>query len=104
MGKKKLIYVCSPFRNDRQGNTQKAIEHARLVCSKGGVPIVPHLYFTQFLEDSNPDERKEGMKLGGEILKHCDEMWVFGVYPPTEGMWQEIIWAVQHGITIKFVR
>lgn len=104
MRKKKMIYVCSPYRGDREGNTKKAIEHAKYVFEKGGIPIVPHLYFTQFLDDTIPEERKAGMELGREIFKYCDEIWVFGVYPPTEGMWQEIVWAVQHGITIKFVR
>lgn len=50
--------------------------------------LAPHLYFSSYLDDLVPAERTAGMQMGLQILKRCDEIWVFGT--PTEGMRGEI--------------
>lgn len=65
------------------------------------VPIAPHVYCTQFLDDTNPDERAVGMEMGIALLDMCDELWVYGIENPSEGMQQEIEYATEHGITIR---
>ena len=42
------------------------------------VPVIPHLVFPQFLDDSDPEERVLGITLGVELLKACDELWLIG--------------------------
>lgn len=51
------IYVCSPLSGDYGNNIEKAKNYSRLVVLRGFIPVTPHIYFTQFLDDSNPGER-----------------------------------------------
>lgn len=92
-----LIFVCSPYRGDTETNTQNARRYCRLVMEQGGIPFAPHLLFTQFLDEENATERKQGLRMGMEMLKLCDELWAFG--EPTEGMRMEIAQAECLGIS-----
>lgn len=84
----KKIFICSPLRGDIEGNQQKARGYAREAILQGYLPIVPHIYFTQFLDEMNEEERSLGIKAGIEWLAGCDEMWIYG--EPTVGMKMEI--------------
>ena len=71
----------------------------------GCIPIAPHIYFTQFLNDDNPEERAQGIEAGLELLKLCRKMWVF-LPPggqPTQGMKQEIELAKSFNIEVKYM-
>lgn len=97
---KKLIFVSSPLRGDIKGNLEKAKKYAKLVSFEG-IPIVPHLYFTTFLDDSNKADRWTGRRRGLQLLEQCQEMWVFAD-EVTEGMIEEIKTATELKIPIKF--
>lgn len=98
--KQKVIYVCSKYKGNVKKNTKKAIEYCRMVHELGHIPIAPHLYIPRWLDDNNPEERKQGLKLGLRALKHCDEIWVFGDYI-SEGMLLEIEFAKANNIPIR---
>ena len=97
----KLIYICSPLRGDIEGNTQKAREYCRAIVElfPDAVPIAPHLYCTQFLDDRIPEERAAGMDMALALLDKCDEVWVFSDRL-SEGVLREIDYAVAHGIPV----
>lgn len=103
--KKKLIYICSPCRGN-DGNYEHNIEMAQYYCRTvmhmfpNLLPIAPHVYFTQFLDDSDPCERRMGMVAGMELLEQCSEVWVFGMENPSAGMKKEIAKANELGIPI----
>lgn len=84
----KLVYICSPLKGDMQGNIEKARGYCREAILQGYIPIAPHIYFTQFLDDTNETERLLGMKCGIELLPMCDELWVYK--DASMGMLQEI--------------
>lgn len=84
-----LIFVCSPYRASR---------YCRLVMKQGGIPFAPHLLFTQFLDEDKAAERRQGLRMGMEMLKLCDELWAFG--EPTEGMEMEIAQAERLGVPV----
>jgi len=96
----KKIYVCNPLRGMFAFNIEQARKHCRFVISKGGIPFAPHIYFTQFLDDTNEKERAIGMKQGMEWLKQCDELWVFGRVL-SEGMIEEIELAQKEKIKVR---
>lgn len=101
MSKKKVVFICSPYRAaDKKGLTDN-IAMARRACryalDTGCVPYAPHLFFPQFV--SEKDERQKGMEAGLEMLQHADEMWVVG-NRISEGMAQEIAFASQKGIPV----
>lgn len=100
MSERKKVFICSPFRGDIPGNSIKAAEYCRRAYETGYLPIAPHLLFPQFLQEDSLKERTDGISMGLELLLECDEIWVFG--DATEGMEQEIRFAVEHGIHIYF--
>lgn len=99
---KTLIYICSPLKGDVKRNIEKANYYARYAYSQGYIPIAPHTIFTQFLDDSNPKERKDGMAMGLELLTLCAELWVFGT-TVSKGMRKEIDYARKKGIKIRWI-
>ena len=104
------IFICSPYRGhgdtpeevkkDRLCNIKLAQYACRYALGSGHLPFAPHLYFPQFLHDSDPDERTLGLHVGRTWLEQCDELWVIG-YRISEGMKAEIMMAEKLGIPIK---
>ena len=95
----KVVYVASPLRGDIEGNLKKASVYCSFVTRAGAVPIAPHLFFASFLDDTAKEERIRGMAMGIDLLKRCDELWVFG--EPSEGMRAEIEIARELEMPIK---
>lgn len=87
---RKLVYICSPLRGNVIKNKNNAKRYCKQAIKQGVIPIAPHIYFTQFLNDKIEKERKIGMESAIELLKICDELWVFG--KPSAGMQKEIEW------------
>ena len=73
-----LVYICSPYSGDTEGNTEKARRYSRFAADADTIPIAPHLLFPQFLNDSNPKERQLGLFFGNALMSKCSEVWVFG--------------------------
>ena len=99
----KKIYVCSALR----GNISQNIELARCYCEYvvkefDCIPIAPHIYFTQFLDDNISAEREFGIRAGLFLLSECDELWYFGD-SVSRGMTDEIAFAMRHGIPVKYI-
>lgn len=84
----KKVYICAPLGGDVKGNLEKAIQYTRYALESGVVPVVSHFY-AFCLNDNIKEERKLGMDAGIELLKGCDEIWVFGD-KITSGMSNEI--------------
>lgn len=93
------VYVCSPYRGDVENNIRRAKEAARLIALKGYFPVVPHIYLTQFLDDSKEDERNLGLSLGIDLLENCVALCQVGDHI-SSGMSAEIERAKQLNIPI----
>lgn len=99
----KLVYIASPLRGDapsKEGyekNIKQAAEYCEKVCSLGLIAFAPHLYFTQFYNDTIAEEREKGLEMGLAMLEKCDELWVMGTYI-SQGMRGEIAHAEDLGI------
>ena len=73
-----IVYICSPFSGDVDGNIAAAQRYSRFAVDKGYIPIAPHLLFPQFLNDDDPKERQLGLFFGNALMSKCAEVWVFG--------------------------
>ena len=73
-----IVYICSPFAGDVDGNVKAAQGYSRFAVDKGYIPIAPHLLFPQFLNDADPRERQLGLFFGNALMSKCSEVWVFG--------------------------
>ena len=96
-----LVYICSPFAGDTEGNTQKARRYSRFAVKNGAIPLAPHLLFPQFLDDTKPAERAIGMFMGMVLLGRCEQLWVFGGTIST-GMAAEIEKAEKRDMVIRY--
>jgi hypothetical protein len=89
----KLIYICSPLSGNPE-NIEKAKKFCRFVLQSGNIPFAPHVYFTQFMDNSNPEDRNLALEMNKQFLEVCDELWVFGK-ELTEGMKIELEYFVK---------
>lgn len=94
------VFICSPYRGDIEKNVAAAKRHARIAAVCGYCPVAPHLFFPQFLDDSDPQERILGITLGIEMMKDCDEVWLFGSNI-TSGMAYELEQVRKLGIPVR---
>ena len=93
-----MVYICSAYSGDVEGNTEKARRYSRFAVDAGKIPIAPHLLLPQFMEKKS--ERELAMFMDIAILSKCRELWVFG--KPTAGMLNEIAYAECKQMTIKY--
>lgn len=98
----KLIYVCSPVKGDVEANIARAKEYCKTVLIMGYIPLAPHVAFSGIFDDDIPHERETALALGLELVKRCDELWVFGDRV-SEGMTGEIDLARELGVPVKTV-
>ena len=97
------IYICSALRGDMESNIMKARAYCEYAAREQGViPIAPHIYLTQFLNDEIAKDREFGLKAGLSLLSECEELWYFGDQI-TRGMTDEICFAIEHGIPVKYI-
>ncbi len=87
-----LVYICSPFAGDTTANIAAARRYCRYAVEQGYLPIAPHLFFPQFMDDSNAEERERAMSMNMILLGKCHELWRFGDYI-SKGMSAEIEYA-----------
>lgn len=97
---KKMIFICSPYRGNVAKNIGRAKRYARFVAAVGHCPVAPHLFFPQFLNDEKPEERIEGINLGVEMMKKCNQLWIFGS-TISQGMAYELEKAREMEIPIR---
>ena len=100
-GFRPLVYICSPYSGDVQGNVAKARTYCRFAVEKGCIPIAPHLLFPQFLNDNDITEREMGLHFGNVMMSHCSEVWVFGEIIST-GMDAEIRRARRKNYRLRY--
>ena len=96
------VFVCTPYRGDIEKNLEVAKSIARVAAICDYVPVVPHLLFPQFLDDSNPQERILGLRLGADMLRKCDEMWLL-VGKLSRGMQYELDLAKELKLPIRLI-
>ena len=96
-----VVYICSPLSGDVKHNQEKARSYCRFAVDSGYIPIAPHIYFTQFMNDDSRKERDLALFMDIVLLSKCAELWVFG-NKVTSGMSIEIAKAKRKGQTIRY--
>ena len=96
-----LVYVCSPLSGDIAANQKNARRYCRFAVDSGCIPLAPHLYFPQFMDDGNGAERDLALSMDIVLLSKCSELWVFGERI-SQGMSIEIEKAKRKGQSIRW--
>ena len=95
----KKVYVASKYAGDVEANVMAARAYCRRVIEEGYMPMASHLLYPQFVDDNILEERRLGMSFGFEMMKLCDEVWVFGTV--SSGVAEEVVKAEENGITVR---
>lgn len=77
MGPRMKIFVCSRLKGNIENNIMRAKMISRELLIQGHFPLTPHIYFPQFLDESNEAERFFGIEAGLNWVRECDEVWVY---------------------------
>lgn len=96
-----VVYICSPLAGDTVCNQENARTYCRFAVDAGCIPIAPHIYFTQFMNDNDRKERDLALFMDIVLLSKCAELWVFGE-EVTRGMSIEIEKARRKGQLIRY--
>ena len=100
-------YIISRYRgSEREQKFNKNV--ARYFCKQlldeDKIPVAPHIYYTQFLDDNFRDDRECGLKLGIMELRHSQSFLLViidGII--SEGMKREIVEVSRMGIPGRIV-
>lgn len=92
----KRIFISHAYSGDPAGNCTRVRGIARRLALEGHLPLAPHLYPPQFLDEAAERDLAIGICLG--LVRLSDEVRVYG--EPTEGMRVEIAEAGRRGIPI----
>ena len=96
-----VVYICSPYSGDTERNIENAKKYSRFAVDRNYLPITPHIYFTQFMDDDIPEERNTAIFMNRVLLSKCVELWVFGSVI-SRGMKGEIRRAKQKHMKIRY--
>ena len=92
------IYIIHPFQG-KEENRKKIDQICRAVANMGFLPVSP-VHAFGFLRDEVPEERALALKLCQELIKGCDQAWVFGDWQKSEGCKIEIQAAEETGVPV----
>ena len=74
-----IVYICSPYSHGCiNTNIEKARKYSRFAVDKHYHPITPHIYFTQFMDDTISEEHETAVFMNFVLMSKCVELWVFG--------------------------
>lgn len=96
---RRLVYICSAYSGDIEGNTHKARRYSRFAVDEGYIPFAPHLLLPQYMKEEG--ERDLAIFMDIVFLTKCKELWVFGE-SPSAGMEIEIEQAKKRNMTIRY--
>lgn len=100
MAEGKIVYIASPYAGDTEKNVRFAKAACRLAMEEGSTPIAAHLLYPQMLDDSVPEQRELGIRMGLKLLEACSELWLCGSRI-SEGMQEELKAAWKHGVPVR---
>ena len=87
-----IVFVCSPFKNN-PNSIRMTKQYCRKLALEGDLPVAPHLYLPQFLNDADRKERDIGMKYGRRLMTLCTRIDVLEDEGISDGMKGDIEWA-----------
>lgn len=97
-----MVYICSPYScGNLNESIEKARKYSRFAVDNHFLPITPHIYFTQFMDDSISEERDTAIFMNWVLMSKCEQLWVFGDII-SEGMKAEIERAGRKRLKIRY--
>lgn len=99
------VYIASPYRTNeihqRHTFDNYLEECIRDSLARKEAPYAPHYYLPDFLQDSIPELRQIGMRIGQRFLMVCNCVAVYKDFGISDGMQEEIDFAKAHKIPVS---
>ena len=77
----KKIFVSHPLTGNIEGNRKIERQLTKEIIAAGaGLPISP-LQLFGFIEEETEEQRKPIMEICKDLIKVCDEVWIYGDSP-----------------------
>lgn len=99
----KRVFICSRYAGDVKKNVETAKRLCRKATGEGLAPFAPHLLYTLFLNDDEPEEKLLGLECGKAFLDKCDELWFYIGDGVSANMRHERDHALNLGIPVRIV-
>lgn len=97
-----FVYICSPYSHGCiNTNIENARKYSRFAVDRRYLPITPHIYFTQFMDDTVSEEHETAIFMNFVLMSKCAELWVFGDII-SKGMQTEIERAERKHMKIRY--
>lgn len=96
-----LVIVESPFQGQHVRNNIYLSRAIADCFSRGEVPFASHGFYTRYLDDSKPEDRKMGIEAGYNIMSRADYVAVYVDYGMSTGMIAAIQKAKAYGLPVK---
>lgn len=101
MSPPRTVYLASPLSGDIDANQAYARLAMRDSLSRGEAPFVPHILYTQVLNDTEPADREAGMTAGTAWLLRADALVAYVDRGISDGMRAEMDAARAAGIVVE---
>ena len=94
-----VVYVCHPYAQEDPGENANLVRGiCRELVTEGALPIGPHIYLPQLVDDIA--QRELALSLCLQLVTFCDELRVYGDRI-SDGMRREIEFANENRIAVK---
>ena len=80
--KRPLAYITAAWSGDDCENAELAAKYCRTVYKAGFSPICPTLYLPLILNDAIPEEHKDGIDMGRDLLRRSMCWWSAAIPSP----------------------
>lgn len=102
-----IVYIIHPYRGagepgERERNKAAIAEIARWIIAQGHCPVSPVHALSDFLDDTDPEQRAQALDLCKQLLKTSDEAWAFGNLLHSTGCVEELVEAMAQGPIIRW--
>jgi len=102
------VYICSRYRADTEVEFSYRLKVTRKIAKTvvlyGHEVIVPHLMYTQFLDDAVEEERAIGLRSSKKLLRVCDVVFADTHKGISSGMKAEIEEAELRNIPVFYFK
>lgn len=97
----RMVFIESPYAGNYERNVQYALHCLKDSIDRGEAPFVPHLLYTQVLQDEIPDERALALTIAANWRRSATLIAVYTNLGITAGMQLGIDDAKRLGINVE---
>lgn len=100
---RKMVYVTMPVRR-LEDDIPKMRRYCQLITKEypDVLPVAPLLYFPQFTDYREGENRDQLTPMEERLLQQCEEIWIFDSGYSNEKLVQEATFALEHHLSILF--